>query len=70
MSAAEQERCTDDDDDEFDALISAVVARAAQRCLTDPIPLGQAWLAMREGWIHLPLRDSLHQLAGQARPQP
>ncbi len=51
------ERCVDDDDD-FDAFISALVARAVELNLTDPISRGDAWLAMREGWIHLPLNPA------------
>jgi predicted nuclease with RNAse H fold len=53
MSADHVECCVEDDD-EFDALISALIARAAQTGATDPIPQGMRWLAMREGWIHLP----------------
>lgn len=56
------ERCVDDDDD-FDAFISALVARAVELELTDPIPRGDAWRAMREGWIHLPLAKSSSLLA-------
>ncbi len=56
------ERCVDDDDD-FDAFISALVARAVELELTDPIPRGDAWRAMREGWIHLPLAESSDLLA-------
>ena len=56
------ERCVADDD-ELDAFVSALTARAVERGLTDPIPRGQAWLALREGWIHLPLHGSVEKLA-------
>lgn len=62
MSAAYETACIEDDDD-FDAFVSALVARAAQVGRTDPIPRGMRWQAMREGWIHLPLPDSAGQLA-------
>lgn len=51
------------DDDDFDALVSALVARAVQVGLTDPIPRGMRWLALREGWIHLPSTESAPLLA-------
>lgn len=63
VSADRMERFAEDDDD-FDAFVSALVARAVARGLTDPIPAGQGWLALREGWIHLPLEHSIGQLAG------
>lgn len=56
------ERCVRDDDD-FDAFVCALVARALALGLTDPVPRGQAWLALREGWIHLPAPGSAAQLA-------
>lgn len=59
----EHERACIEDDDDFDAFVCALVARAAQVGQTDPIPLGMRWLAMREGWIHLPTPDSLTELA-------
>lgn len=62
MSAEHERACVEDDDD-FDAFVCALVARAAQVGHTDPIPLGMRWLAMREGWIHLPAPGSLQQLA-------
>lgn len=52
-----------DDDDDFDAFLSALIARAAQLGATDPVPRGMRWLAMREGWIHLPTPGSLTKLA-------
>jgi len=63
MSATYEARCVEDDDD-FDAFVSALVARAAQIGQTDPVPRGLQWLAMREGWIHLPATGSADQLAG------
>lgn len=50
------------DDNAFDALIAALAARAAWLGLTDPIPLLQREAARREGWIALPVQDSLHRL--------
>lgn len=54
-------RCVADDDD-FDALICALVARACELQSTDPIPRGLRWLALREGWIHLPVAGTLSSL--------
>lgn len=51
------------DDDPLDALVCALVARAVELGLCDPIPAGNRWQAMREGWIHLPREGSLAQLA-------
>lgn len=62
MSAEHRARCVDDDDD-FDAFVSALVARAAQLDRTDPVPRGMRWLAMREGWIQVPTAGSLSDLA-------
>ena len=52
-SAAERilKRC---DDDDLDAFICALVARAARLGATDPPAESQLELARREGWIHLP----------------
>ena len=49
-------------DDELDALISALVARAAALGLCEPVPAGEEESASREGWIALPLPDSFEQL--------
>jgi hypothetical protein len=46
-------------DDAFDALVAALVARAALLGLTDPPPPAKRAAAAQEGWIHLPLRGSL-----------
>jgi predicted nuclease with RNAse H fold len=55
-------RCVADDDD-LDAFVSALIARAVQRGLCDPIPATLRWAAVREGWIHLPTTESLDNLA-------
>jgi hypothetical protein len=55
-------------DDAFDALIAALVARAALLGLTDPPPPAVREQAAEEGWIHLPLRGSLPFLAGHPQP--
>lgn len=65
MSETFAERCIADDDD-FDAFVSALVARATELTLTEPIPRGMEWLALREGWIQLPTGGSLSQLASAA----
>ena len=62
MSTAYEQACIADDDD-FDAFVCALVARAACVGRTDPVPLGMQWLALREGWIHLTSADSLPALA-------
>ena len=62
MSSDFVETCAADDDD-FDAFVSALVARAVVVGKTDPVPRGHAWLAMREGWIQLPAAGSAGQLA-------
>jgi Protein of unknown function (DUF429) len=49
-------------DDCLDALISALVARAAERILVEPVTDLDA--ARQEGWIHIPKPDSLHALGG------
>jgi hypothetical protein len=50
----------------LDALVSSLVARAIEQGLTDPIPRGMRWQAIREGWIHLPAADSLERLGAVA----
>jgi len=57
------DRCVSNDDD-LDAFVSALVARAVQIGQSEAIPHSLRWAAMREGWIHLPLADSLERLAG------
>jgi hypothetical protein len=66
VSSAE-ESCVKSDD-AFDAMIASLVARAASQALTDPPPLDGPLRerVMREGWIHLPLPQSLsRQLLGE-----
>ena len=49
-------------DHAFDALIGALVARAHQRGLCHPIPVGLREAAAREGWIAVPVLGSLERL--------
>jgi hypothetical protein len=49
--------------DAFDALVAALVARAAILGLTDPPPDEARGEAAEEGWIHLPVPDSLPRLS-------
>jgi predicted nuclease with RNAse H fold len=57
-------------DDAFDAVVSALVARAAAKGLTEPMPEASRDLAAREGWIHVPREDSLPALVGGRRGSP
>ena len=50
-------------DDAFDALIAALVARAAAVAAVDPIPQADRAAALREGWIAVPTVGSLALLA-------
>jgi predicted nuclease with RNAse H fold len=50
-------------DDAFDALVAALTARAAAVGAVDPIPEEERTLALREGWIAVPLAGSLNMLA-------
>lgn len=54
-------RCVDSDDP-VDAFVAALVARAAAHGMTIPPPPELAARAAREGWIELPLADSLERL--------
>jgi predicted nuclease with RNAse H fold len=56
------DRC-EADDNALDALIAALVARAAACGLCEPIPADAVVLAEKEGWIALPIADSLERLA-------
>lgn len=58
LSADDRQACATSDD-AFDALVAALVARAALLGLTDPPPRALSGQAAEEGWIHLPLRGSL-----------
>jgi predicted nuclease with RNAse H fold len=49
-------------DDALDAVICALLARAAHLGLTAGPPVGLAARAATEGWIHLPAPDSLKRL--------
>jgi predicted nuclease with RNAse H fold len=51
-------------DDAFDAMVSALVARAAALAFVVPIPEEDQAVALREGWIAIPLAGSLSQLPG------
>jgi hypothetical protein len=48
----------------FDALVAALVARAAALSMTDRPPPESAEIAAIEGWIHLPFHDALGRLRG------
>jgi hypothetical protein len=50
------------DDNQFDALICALVARTVARNQCRQIPLQHRAKASVEGWIHIPLQGSLHRL--------
>jgi predicted RNase H-like nuclease len=62
LTAEFRDRCIDSDDVP-DALVCALIARAADIRLVDEIPDGSRWAASREGWITLPTPDSLSTLA-------
>lgn len=49
-------------DDALDAVVCALLARAAHLGLTSGPPVGLAARAATEGWIHLPAPDSLKRL--------
>jgi hypothetical protein len=53
-------------DHAFDALICALVARANQRRLCQPIPPHLLAAAAREGWIAVPIPESLDRLINVA----
>ncbi|MFN2469668.1 MAG: DUF429 domain-containing protein [Gaiellaceae bacterium] len=61
--ALDQEMACEQNSDCFDALISALAARASALRLCEPIPDDLLESARREGWIALPLAGSLEQLA-------
>jgi Protein of unknown function (DUF429) len=54
-------------DHAFDAVVSALTARAAWQATTTRPPAGQAQAARAEGWIALPLRPLEDLLAGAHR---
>jgi hypothetical protein len=55
-------------DDMFDALVAALVARAAAVGCCEPIPSEARDHAEEEGWIALPRPGSLEELARGPRP--
>jgi predicted nuclease with RNAse H fold len=61
VSSPHEELCRSSDD-AFDALIAALVARAAEKALFEPIPPEHRAVALREGWVAVPLLDSLSEL--------
>jgi predicted nuclease with RNAse H fold len=62
MGTAEVDLCILSDD-AFDAVIAALVARAASLALVEPIPPEDHASAIREGWIAVPRTGSLELLA-------
>jgi predicted nuclease with RNAse H fold len=61
-----REACVDSDD-ALDAVLCALIARAAALGLTVPPAAEDRELACAEGWIHLPRKDSLGQLLRDGR---
>jgi predicted nuclease with RNAse H fold len=61
MSGGQIATCRDSDD-AFDAVVSACVARCAQRGLVRPMPKEDVEAAKVEGWIALPSAGSLLEL--------
>jgi predicted nuclease with RNAse H fold len=58
-------------DDAFDALVAACIARAAMLKEVRPIPQKYRKAARREGWIAIPKRNALANLAGpEPKPEP
>lgn len=56
-----------DSDDALDAVLCALIARAAALGLTEPPPPEALELAGVEGWVHLPDEDCLAELAVDQR---
>ena len=61
-----REACVESDD-ALDAVLCALVARAAALGLTEPPPPEHRDLARVEGWIHLPRKGRLGQLLTDVR---
>ncbi|MDE0105376.1 MAG: DUF429 domain-containing protein [Bryobacterales bacterium] len=61
LSSKDWARCKASDDI-LDALVAALVARAAHVGQCEPIPPGDHALATKEGWIALPRTESLEKL--------
>ena len=64
--SAECYSCCLSDDNAFDALISALTARAASRGLCHPVPGELLEVARSEGWIALPKPGSLDSLIDES----
>ena len=62
LDAASRTTCAETDD-ALDALVAALVARAAAVGMCEPIPEASRARAGREGWIAVPTADSLEALA-------
>ncbi len=62
VTSEQVDRCLSSDD-AFDALVAALVARAAALSLVQPVPDEERPAARREGWIVVPLAGSLEALA-------
>ena len=54
------------DDNAFDAVITALIARASALGLTHPPAAPQRPIALREGWIHVPIGDLSALLTGRS----
>ena len=61
LTREDRRKCRDSDD-MLDALVAAIVTRAAAIGYCEPIPDEDRRLAKREGWIALPESDSLRKL--------
>jgi hypothetical protein len=66
ISGADVDLCRESDD-AFDAVIAALVARAAAVGAVDPIPDEERASALREGWIAVPSAGSLDLLVQPGR---
>lgn len=62
LDGSVREKCLASDN-AFDALVSALVARAAAKGLCESLPSDQREAAQHEGWIALPTQESLAKLA-------
>lgn len=60
----EHDRACRESDDAFDAVVCALLARAASLGLTAGPPVHLTKRAASEGWIHLPHPKSLQRLTG------
>ena len=60
---AEAQRACEKSDDTLDAVVAALIARAAATDRIEPIPHEHVAAAKREGWIALPRNGSLARLA-------